>query len=727
MSVFSYFYFKNIRSSVYSSVSLYLIEMSNQSSGMIQSRIEKDLGILKSISALITAENRINTNKVRPILQSELKRNSFKRMGVIFPDGSSITKDGKFVNLKDRKFFQKALQGNANISDTITDKIDGKKINVYAVPIYKNTKVVAVLFATVNNDVFNKLLSISTFDGAGFSYVVKANGDVVIPPKHGGQFLHKNLFTDKHFLTEKISSQIKTDFNNRKGNMVYLDLDDQEYYLSYSPISYNDWYLLSVTPKSLVTKNFDKILKMAVYTTILILLLFLVLFAYISWIQNRYSKTLEEIVFVDEVTGGDTWIYFKKKATELISDTDQNYAFIIFDIDKFKIINDIFGWEQGDNVLKFLARKLKKSLKEGELAARVTNDNFAVLLKYEKEQDIVKRLAKFRKKISTYSMNPQTPIKLNVSCGVYRISEESALDFDVMHNKANFAKNLIKEMQNVSYIFYDDEMRNKIVWQNEIEREMNKALSKNQFNVYLQPKYSLHNSKIVGAEALVRWVHPDKGLIPPNDFIPLFEKNGFISKLDLYIFETVCKKLREWIDNGNPLVTVSVNISRVNFHNENLADILYKIASKYQIPVGFIEIEITETAVFENIENLLDIIKDLRMYGFPVSIDDFGSGYSSLNLLKDMEVDVLKLDREFFNLNTDFERSQKVVLSVISMAKDLHIKTVSEGVETIEHVDFLKQIGCDIAQGYYFAKPMPLADFEKLISLESGGIYTSVN
>ncbi len=714
MSTFAFLYFKNISKSMHASTRLYLTEMSDQSAKTVQDRMAKDFNALNSLSVLITKEKITDTKRILSILSTEAKGSYFKRMGIIFPNGKALTTDGYTIDLKNRKYFEQALMGKASVSDTLIDKTDNKKINVYAVPLYKNNKVVSVLFGTIDNQVYKDILSVKTFGGEGYSYIVKTNGDLIVNPSKNSKVAVGNIFKDKYFLNSKEYILLKNDFSQKKKNLLLIEDLGEKYYLAYAPIKHNDWYLISITPKKLVAKNYENIIKMALYSSVLIIFLFLVLFIYISRLQNDYSKRLEDIAFVDEVTGDNTWVYFKKKATKLISNLNRKYAFIIFDIDKFKLINDIFGWEHGNQTLKFVSKKLRKSLKDGELSARVNNDNYVVLIKYEKESDIVKRILRFRNSLNKYSIAPQTPYRLTLSCGVYRIPRYAS-DFDIMHNKANFAKNLIKDSPKDSYFFYDDETRNKIVWQNEIEREMHKALSKQQFSVYLQPKYALSNSRIVGAEALVRWKHPEKGLIPPNEFIPIFERNGFIAKLDLFIFESVCKRIREWIEQGKPLVTVSVNISRVNFHNQQLADILYKIASKYQIPVGFIEIEITESAVFENIDNLIGIIKDLRMYGFPVSIDDFGSGYSSLNLLKDLEVDVLKLDREFFNLNTDFERLQKVVSSVITMAKDLNIKTVSEGVETEEHVDFLKEIGCDIAQGYYFARPMPLEEFEKLI------------
>ena len=709
------FYLNKIKFSVNSATKLYLVEISHQSAKTVQNRVDRDLQLLNSISALMSAEKALNVDKLLPILNMEVKKNSFQKMGIILPNGKAKTNDGKTVYVGNRKYFIDAINGKASISDTIYDRVSGNKINVYAVPIYKAHKVSGVLFATVDNDTFKNMLSVPTFGGAGYSYIAKADGDFIVQPKNAEHNTIGNILSDKNVGTVSNSEKLKSDFRLRKSGMVKYDCDDNESYLTYTPLKFNDWYIITVIPRGLVTKDYEKIVQITVYSSISATLLFLMLFLYVSLLQKKYNKDLEDIVFVDKVTGGNTWNYFKKAAKKFVLGDQTKYAFVLFDIDKFKYINDIFGWEHGNQTLKYLSDELKKMLKKNEIFARVSHDNFVVLVENTSDDELVKRIMLFAKKVARYKITPQTPYKLTLSSGIYKI-HDNMTDFDMMYNKAAFAKNSIKHHPSNVYGFYDDTMRGKILRETDLERDMHKALINKDFAVYLQPKYSLSNSKIAGAEALVRWIHPEKGLIPPNDFIPLFEKNGFIAKLDLYIFETVCQKIKQWINEGKPLVTVSVNISRVNFHNSNLAQILYEIASQYEIPVGFIEIEITETAVFENIDVLIDIIKDLRLMGFPVSIDDFGSGYSSLNLLKDLEVDVLKLDREFFNFTTDIERSQAVVAHVVAMAKALNIRTVSEGVETIEHVEFLKRVGCDIAQGYYFAKPMPMADFENLIS-----------
>ncbi len=281
-------------------------------------------------------------------------------------------------------------------------------------------------------------------------------------------------------------------------------------------------------------------------------------------------------------------------------------------------------------------------------------------------------------------------------------------------DRANTARKTIKGGHKNSFAFYDKEMHKKILKEKEIENSMVDALNNGEFIVYFQPKYSLSDYQIIGAEALVRWDNPQKGLIPPIEFIPVFERNGFIVNIDFYVFEEVCKKIREWMDEGQKVVPISVNLSRMHFVNSNFIEEFKLIVDKYKIPTRLIELELTETAVLDNIEGLLDTMNNLKEKGFVISMDDFGTGYSSLNLLKELPVDILKLDRAFFTEKDESNNEKIVISNVIKMAKELKMKVISEGVETISQVEFLKQIGCDMVQGYLFSKPMPVKEFEKI-------------
>lgn len=256
-------------------------------------------------------------------------------------------------------------------------------------------------------------------------------------------------------------------------------------------------------------------------------------------------------------------------------------------------------------------------------------------------------------------------------------------------------------------------MKEEQVWERHIEDDMEKALENHEFKVYLQPKYSTKEEVLSAAEALVRWVHPELGFISPGKFIPIFERNGFILKLDDYMLDEVAKQQAKWRQEGKKLVPISVNVSRAHFARYELAEHICSIVDAYQVPHEFIELELTESAFFDDKSALLETVKKLKSFGFKVSMDDFGAGYSSLNSLKELPLDIIKLDAEFFRGADDLERSNLIVGDTISLAKKLGMQIVAEGIETREQVDFLAKQNCDLIQGFYFAKPLPINEFEE--------------
>jgi EAL domain-containing protein (putative c-di-GMP-specific phosphodiesterase class I) len=260
--------------------------------------------------------------------------------------------------------------------------------------------------------------------------------------------------------------------------------------------------------------------------------------------------------------------------------------------------------------------------------------------------------------------------------------------------------------------FFNREMLEDQSWEQWVENHMEEALSGGDFKIYLQPKYTPRDGKLVGAEALVRWICPDRGLIPPGRFIPIFEENGFIRKLDDFMLAGIAKLQAGWMVQGRRSVPISVNVSRAHFTQEGLAEHISQLVDGYGAKHELVELEVTESAFFDDKETLIDVVRQLRAYDFPISMDDFGAGYSSLNSLKDIPLDVLKLDAEFFRGESANGRGEIIVRRAISLAKELGMRVVAEGIERKEQVDFLATIGCDMSQGYYFAKPMPVEEFE---------------
>lgn len=431
----------------------------------------------------------------------------------------------------------------------------------------------------------------------------------------------------------------------------------------------------------------------------------------ISHNRKKREKELEFIAYTDEVTGIPNWSRFKLDAEKILeSNDDKKYALILCDINKFKVVNDVHGVMSGNRALTYIAEVLVKSVNKDELAARVYADVFSLLLAYEIEGDIADRIEEITKKLKKYPSEN----KLSPAFGIYQIGDRT-VPLDIMSDRAMIAKKTIKGNVLNTYAFFDETIRVQIIEENEIVNTMEMALANREFVVYLQPKYSAADFSIVGAEALVRWKHKEKGLIPPGKFIPLFEKNQFIEKLDHYVWEEICKLLRKWLDQGHEPVPIAVNVSRNHLHNKKFIQIITDLIQKYNLESKYLELEITEDSFFENTELLIDIMKSIQSSGFSFAMDDFGSGYSSLKMLKDIPINVLKIDREFFKESNNTKKGERVVQDVISMAKNIKIQVVCEGVETKEQVEFLKRTHCDIFQGYYFAKPMEISEFEKLM------------
>lgn len=412
---------------------------------------------------------------------------------------------------------------------------------------------------------------------------------------------------------------------------------------------------------------------------------------------------------VDKLTGLPNRIQFYDQTQAVIQDLYKNFAIVLLDIERFKNINDIYGIAKGDEVLRYIARVLQDVYGDQNNYARLHSDMFVFYINYEKKGEIIKEIEKIRKKIS----NNPFGFDLVTKFGIYLVDDRS-IPVNLMCDRAMMAERTVKGNIMKFCAFYDEHYREEMLRAGEIEQDMERALVEHQYQMYLQPKYRLSDNSLCGAEVLCRWKHPRKGLIPPNDFIPLFEKNGFILKLDEYMWEEACKNIRRWLDEGHEVVPISVNISRYHIQHNNLEDAMRHLLTKYNLTPDHLNLEITESLFLDNPEELNRVLVRLQNMGFKLEVDDFGSGFSSLNLIRNISVDTIKIDKEFLDSEIASEKGKIVVNHTIGMAKDLNLQVIAEGVETKAHVDFLKESHCDIAQGYFFAKPMPVEEFERI-------------
>jgi diguanylate cyclase (GGDEF)-like protein len=463
------------------------------------------------------------------------------------------------------------------------------------------------------------------------------------------------------------------------------------------------------------------IYKKPIYFIIVLLFIFLTVIAILVFMiknRNLYNEEIKKVAFLDGVTGTDNYLKFKLEAAALLkANRSKKYAIVYVDIHKFSYINDTFGYQTGDQILSEVAKTLQEQLSEYERGARLSADNFVCLVTYENQENLLKRGHTFQDSCNACLTLINSRFTVQLTTAVYLV-KGGETDIPSLVGKADIAHKTIGDIHKSSIVFYDDKIQEEFLRTKKLESSMVSALQNDEFQVYLQPKIDLSTKKIVGAEALVRWKHPVEGLIYPQQFISLFESNGFILELDFYIYEKVCGLLRKWMKEEQKIMPISVNVSKAHLANEQFAIQLDRLLKKYRIPTELFELELTESAFFDDTQEAVSLIKKLKDLGFFISIDDFGSGYSSLNLLKDLIVDVLKLDKEFFRKDGMTEKDKIIVDGIIRIANDLNLKIISEGVETQEQVDFLIRSGCHMAQGYFFARPMPVEEFEKLIEQE---------
>lgn len=439
-----------------------------------------------------------------------------------------------------------------------------------------------------------------------------------------------------------------------------------------------------------------------------IIVVIIILVSYTIIMSLRSKAFLKMMTDKDSVTGLMNWEEFKKNAQAAITKSNgMNFALIQFDIDKFKVVNDLYGIDGGNNLLKMIAMEIVSMLDKNEMATRFYADVFCLLISYHTEDEITGFINKINERIK----NCIKSINLTLIFGIYRIEED--ISVNLMIDRAAFARNSVKGNSVKFYSFFDNKMLEEVLKEKNIENNMQSALDSGEFEAYLQPQYSVKTEKIVSAEALVRWNDPIKKVIPPGEYIDLFERNNFIVKLDLYMWRQVFKIISQWIESGKKPYPVSINVSAVHFKNCSIVNEITEVVNEYNIPLEYIELEITESTLLDDLDYAIETIDELHNIGFRIAMDDFGSGYSSLNVLNKLSIDVLKLDREFLNDAVDSQKGKTVINDIIVMAKHLNMEVVCEGVETREQVEFLQTTECDKIQGYYYAKPMPLVNFEK--------------
>ncbi|MGN0472167.1 MAG: EAL domain-containing protein [Lachnospiraceae bacterium] len=430
--------------------------------------------------------------------------------------------------------------------------------------------------------------------------------------------------------------------------------------------------------------------------------------------DKKLIRKMKDVIEKDALTGIYTREAFCKYTQDMLQmNPETDYVLMRLDVERFKIINDLFGTKVGDMVLNIIAQKLKKKLQGIGTYGRIAGDNFVCCfpegtinmedIGLQHDPDIEELQLKY---------------DITLYYGVYRITDRS-VSINLMCDRAEMVIRTIKGNYLKRIAYYDDELRMKMLEEQQLTNDMQSGLKNGEFCIFLQPIYDVNSDHITTAEALVRWNHATKGIISPGIFIPLFERNGLITKLDRYVWELACKSIRSSIDNGETVVPVSVNVSRINLFLPNLGEELVALLDQYHLEPHHLKLEITESAYTKDQKQLLDAIIKLKEKGFTIVMDDFGSGYSSLNVLKDMPIDVVKVDMSFINDVSTSRKADVIMMNMVRMAKEIGITVVVEGVETEDQLQYLKSINCDQIQGFLYSKPVPEAVFHSMEGKEA--------
>lgn len=397
---------------------------------------------------------------------------------------------------------------------------------------------------------------------------------------------------------------------------------------------------------------------------------------------------------------------FRRNVNDLLLTSERNIGFIQFDIRKFKIINDLYGEKFGDEVLDFILKQLRELCNERQFYVNLRSDVFMIVTEYDRQEELQIFIQELDGRVKVFKN-----VKLQMSYGVYTV-EEREMELRQMEDRAAMARKTAKNSILGNIVFYKEQFKDSLYNRKFIEENMQTAITERQYLMYLQPKYSIAKNEIIGAEALVRWKHPERGMIYPDQFIPIIEENGFIRKVDYYIWEEACRFIRRCRDEGFAECPVSVNVSRAHLRDDECILILDDMIKKTGIPRKLLELEITETVDDQQVSSKAFQLKE---EGFTLLMDDFGSGYSSLNILLETPFDVIKLDKKFMENMMLSSKGRMILEQVVSMANKLGLGLLAEGVETKEQVELLQNIGCDQVQGYYYAKPMAAEDFFELL------------
>ena len=696
-----------------------LIDVANQNALAISNQLNDNYMLLDSLFAEIKEIPGDMSENVM-LLKGFVKANNLKRVGFCDTDGTTYTTDNVVANLSYREFFQRGMQGKSTITGVLTDALRpdaDEKVIIFSSPMYDDTtnELLGVFGLIYDAEVINASLQVECFEGQGCSFATNEAGDISIAMSYDSIQLSQNLYTDilsRNPGNTEVINTIRHNISSNTPNLGKLFIDSVEYYYYRTPILIADgeivWNVFTLVPTGYLLQRLKPVRN--IMYLMIFLSIFLAIAAMIAYliIFSSQRRLVQRLAYRDSVTGGANYAYFKR---QLLAKSRNRCGYIVsMDIQHFSNITITAGSAAADDMIKKTWELIKQSIKDNEYAARVRDDYFVMLLNMSDDTDVSRRLEQLSDEVHDLAIAYDAP-GVRACFGIYPMENITALDDS--YNKAKIGCAFAKERHDKCYAFYSELDHEELLKNQQLEERFDFAIANHNFEVWYQPKYSASTKEIVGSEALVRWRETDGKLIPPGRFIPLFERDGYISRLDEYVFREVCRKQKYWLDKGFKVCPVSVNISRATIYGANVVDKYLGILDSFKLPHEYIQLEVLESAISGKAD-IAKILERFRLSGVHILMDDFGTGYSSLATLNMHCFDTLKLDKSLIDC-IGGKDGETLLHYVIKMGRHLGLHITAEGVEYESQLDYLKEQKCDDIQGYFFSKPLPLRDYEKLI------------
>lgn len=693
-----------------------LEDVANQNALALYNKVHANHLLLEGLSEKL---HHVTPETIEETLQTFsvfLDKYELKRFAFAFPDGTSYSTDGGVANLSYREFFQRGMDGKGTITNVLADALDENHelVNVMTIPIFdENGEVESVFGLTYRSETFNDALQVHSFDGQGYSCVVNEDGQIIAAQGNDKLQLTQNLFSDvlaKEEHNEETIEKLLGQMEREEAGGGILFLPEKNYYYC-MPMELLDgdviWYMLTLIPSDVFESRIAPVQNNLYIMSFFAVVLTLVGVFLLILLSAEQQKMLLRSAYEDPLTKGANYAKF---CVDMEKRRVRQGYLVVMDITSFNNINIAAGMAAGNTMIKDVWEILTCVMQGNEIAGHVREDMFILFLQAPDETGLLERIKQISEKISKKTKSLQVQ-GIHTRYGIYYMDGTEALED--AYSKAQIAREYVRTQQEQRYAFYDEIDHQKRQEDEQLEERFEEALEEEEFEVWYQPKYSAATGEMVGSEALVRWRNKDGSMISPGRFIPLFEQNGMIARLDEYMFRAVCRQQARWQAEGRQVYPVSINLSRASLYYMDIVERYQAILQENSLDANYVQLEVTESAM-EGKANIRALLERFRSLGIQILMDDFGTGYSSLATLNMRCFDTLKLDKSLIDHIGD-KNGETLLYYVINMGRQLGLHITAEGVENQMQLEYLQQVKCDDIQGFLFARPMPSAQFGELL------------